>query len=142
MTPAERDQPEDHRRLPPGPDRAGVGTRQVSDVNQLVDRFFEARKMMESMARGRRACPGMPGMPGMGGKRARRPSSRRRRSGRSAAPGNPAKRAAQERASRRPAKPGQPADGAAAFGFGTPAGKDAADLPSSFELPKELKDLL
>ena len=45
MTPAERARPEDHRRLPAGPDRPGPG-RSVSDVNPLVDRFFEARKMM------------------------------------------------------------------------------------------------
>ena len=42
------------------------------NVNQLVDRFFEARKMMESMARGggMPGMPGMPGLPGAGGKRA------------------------------------------------------------------------
>ena len=41
----------------------GAGV-QVSDVNKLVTRFVEARKMMESMAGG--GMPGMPGMPGMG----------------------------------------------------------------------------
>lgn len=39
----------------------GAGV-QVSEVNKLVNRFVEARKMMESMAGG-----GFPGMPGMGG---------------------------------------------------------------------------
>ena len=38
---------------------AGAGVT-VAEVNSLVDRFFEARKMMKSMA------GGMPGMPGMG----------------------------------------------------------------------------
>ncbi|MPZ97150.1 MAG: signal recognition particle protein, partial [Propionibacteriales bacterium] len=38
----------------------------VSEVNSLVDRFFEARKMMQSMAKGG-GMPGMPGMPGVPG---------------------------------------------------------------------------
>ena len=67
MTPAERANPkmiDGSRRL-----RIAKGSgRQVSDVNQLVDRFFEARKMMMQMARGG-GMPGMPGMPGMGGGR-------------------------------------------------------------------------
>ena len=70
MTPAERANP----KLIDGSRRARIAKgsgRQVSDVNQLVDRFFEARKMMQSMARGG-GMPGMPGMPGMaGGKRAK-----------------------------------------------------------------------
>ena len=44
---------------------AGSGT-QVSDVNQLVNRFLEARKMMSQMAKGG-GIPGMPGMPGLPG---------------------------------------------------------------------------
>jgi signal recognition particle subunit SRP54 len=57
MTPAERADPKminGSRRL-----RIANGSGvQVNDVNQLVDRFFEARKMMKSMAGGM----GMPGM--------------------------------------------------------------------------------
>ncbi len=56
MTPAERDNP----KMIDGSRRARIAKgsgRQVSDVNQLVDRFFEARKMMQSMAKG----GGMPG---------------------------------------------------------------------------------
>ncbi|MFY9913896.1 MAG: signal recognition particle protein, partial [Nocardioidaceae bacterium] len=67
MTPAERDNP----KMIDGSRRARIAKgagRSVSDVNQLVDRFFEARKMMMSMAGGG-GVPGMPGMPGMGGKR-------------------------------------------------------------------------
>lgn len=46
---------------------AGAGV-QVSDVNQLVNRFIEARKMMEQLATGNMPA-GMPGMPpGMGPK--------------------------------------------------------------------------
>ena len=56
--------------------------------------------------------------------------------------GNPAKRAAQERLSPAAGKSGQSANGAAAFGFGPSTGQDTADVPASFELPKELKDLL
>src|SRR3546814_8025991 len=62
MTPGERENPkmiDGSRRLRIS---KGSGT-QVSDVNTLVDRFFEARKMMQQMARG----GGLPGMPGMGG---------------------------------------------------------------------------
>jgi signal recognition particle subunit SRP54 len=93
MTPAERDNPKiinASRRLRIA-NGSGVS---VSDVNQLVDRFFEARKMMASMSRqmgfggnrggkgkkgkkgkkggrgptppkSRGGFPGMPGMPGM-----------------------------------------------------------------------------
>src|SRR4029078_2434073 len=71
MTPAERGNP----KLIDGSRRARIAqgaARQVSDVNGLVDRFFEARKMMQSLAKGG-GMPGLPGMPGMasGGKRGR-----------------------------------------------------------------------
>ena len=56
LTPAERDDPKiinASRRL-----RIANGSGvKVSDVNQLVDRFFEARKMMAAMA-GRMGMPG------------------------------------------------------------------------------------
>ncbi|MEK8225072.1 hypothetical protein NKG05_01340 [Oerskovia sp. M15] len=47
---------------------SGVTT---SDVNQLLERFAGAQKMMRQMSRGG-GMPGMPGMgnlPGMGGKK-------------------------------------------------------------------------
>ena len=56
MTPAERAEPEDHQRLPAAAHRPGSGST-VAQVNALVDRFFEARKMMSSMA-GRFGLPG------------------------------------------------------------------------------------
>ena len=66
MTPAERDDVA----ILNGSRRAriakGAGV-QVSEVNKLVNRFVEARKMMESLAGG--GMPGMPGMPGMGGRK-------------------------------------------------------------------------
>jgi signal recognition particle subunit SRP54 len=114
----------------------------VSDVNQLVDRFFEARKMMMQMASGKGVpggMPGMPGLPGMGGKRSKqRQSASQGRKKRGS--GNPAKRAAQERAA---AASGSPTpDGAAAFGFGKEQATTPGQLPEDFELPKELRDLL
>jgi len=98
--------------------------------------------MMEAMARGGMpGMPGMPGLPGMGGKRGRaRQQAPQKRAKRGS--GNPAKRAAQEHAAATSGAPAPASDGAAAFGFGPPGGKDAADLPSGFELPKELRDLL
>src|SRR5690606_7076154 len=97
MTPAERANP----KMIDGSRRAriakGSGTK-VNDVNQLVDRFFEARKMMQQMAKGGGVpgmpnMPGMPGMPGMGGggKKARQQPKK----GKKRVPGNPAKAAAQ-----------------------------------------------
>ncbi|WP_019145346.1 signal recognition particle protein [Aeromicrobium massiliense] len=135
MTPAERDNPkliDGSRRLRIS---KGSGT-QVKDVNELVDRFYEARKMMQAMAKGG-GMPGMPGMPGAGmpgmpGKRAgakQKPQNKGKKGKRVS--GNPAKRAAASQG-----KPEQKPDGAAAFGFGAQPGAE------DFELPKELKDLL
>ena len=91
MTPAERDDVgilngSRRARIAKG---AGV---QVSDVNNLVKRFVEARKMMEQMAGG-----GMPGMPGMGGggRAARKQKSKSKKSGRKSS-GSSAKRKQQE----------------------------------------------
>ena len=96
MTPVERANP----KIIDGSRRAriakGSGVH-VSDVNQLVDRFFEARKMMQQMARGGGipACPGRPAWAWASAPRAARPRSRRRARA-SAVSGNPAKRAQQE----------------------------------------------
>ena len=104
MTPAER---EDVSILN-GSRRAriakGAGV-EVSAVNQLVTRFVEARKMMESMAGGMGGrgmaggMPGMPGMPGMGGGRPRpqAKAQKKKSKNRKGVSGNPAKRAQQER---------------------------------------------
>ena len=105
MTPAERDNP----KIIDGSRRAriarGAGV-QVSDVNGLVNRFFEARKMMSSLAGGK--MPGIPGMPGMnggGGAPRGRPARQKKKGGRGVS-GNPAKRNAPQSA---PASPGAPA---------------------------------
>ncbi len=97
MTPAERDNP----KIIDGSRRAriakGSGT-QVSDVNGLVNRFFDARKMMTQMASGK--MPGMPAMPGVPA--ARRPvKGAKKKQGRGVS-GNPAKRNA---AASEPARP-------------------------------------
>jgi signal recognition particle subunit SRP54 len=128
MTPAERDNP----KLIDGSRRAriakGSGT-QVSDVNNLVDRFFEARKMMTAMASGK--MPGMPGLPGMGGGPKRQQPKGKKKNARGVS-GNPAKRNAPQHT--------QPAvDPAAAFG--SPQTMDPAELQKAlgdFQLPPEL----
>ncbi len=102
MTPAERANP----KLIDGSRRARIARgsgRQVSDVNGLVDRFFEARKMMLSFAKGG-GMPGMPGMPGMagGGKRGKAKQAAKSKQGKGRrVSGNPAKAAAAARAAQR-----------------------------------------
>jgi signal recognition particle subunit SRP54 len=132
MTPLERERPKliDGSRRTRIARGSGVG---VSEVNNLVDRFFEARKVMQQMAKGggMPGIPGMPGMPGMPGKRASaRQAAKKRRSKRGS--GNPAKRAQQASAAR-----AETVDPGAGFGLG--ADVDSAD---DFELPAELRDLM
>ncbi|MCH9815600.1 MAG: signal recognition particle protein [Actinomycetia bacterium] len=123
MTPAERADPKILNGSRRSRIAGGAGV-EVQNVNQLVDRFAEAQKMMKSMRQGKGGgLPGMPNMPGLGGskksrgKAAKGSKSRKRRSG------NPAKRAQQELASANKAQ------------------SDGADL-DSLELPAEFKDLL
>jgi signal recognition particle subunit SRP54 len=128
MTPMERANP----KAIDGSRRARIAKgsgRTVADVNQLVDRFFEARKMMQQMARG--GMPGLPGMPGMGlGKKAKGRQAAQQKKGKGARrSGNPAK-AAQE--AQRAASQEKSAAGSA---FGLPA-----DLPEDFD-PSQLPDL-
>ena len=131
MTQAERDDP----KLINGSRRAriakGSGVH-VSEVSSLVERFFEARKMMSAMAGGK-GIPGMPGMPGTGGGGARKGKQQKQAKGKKQS-GNPLKRAAEQKAALE-RKAAGPQEGAA-FGPG------AAKLPENFELPKEFKDLL
>ncbi len=134
MTPGERDNP----KIIDGSRRARIAKgagRSVSDVNQLVDRFFEARKTMLAMASGggMGGMPGLGGLPGAGKKSKQRQQTARKKRG----SGNPAKRAAQQRGAAAGAEKSD--NGAAAFGFGK---ESSAELPEDFELPKELRDLL
>jgi signal recognition particle subunit SRP54 len=138
MTPAERANP----KIIDGSRRARIARgsgRQVSDVNSLVDRFFEARKMMQSFAKG--GMPGLPGMPGMasGGKRGRAKQAARNKpaKGRRVS-GNPAKAAAQAKAAeeKTTAAKGNP--------FGNPDGEeiDYEKAAAALELPKDFSKYL
>ncbi|MFC2359916.1 MAG: signal recognition particle protein [Actinomyces dentalis] len=111
----------------------GSGTT-VQAVNELVNRFEAAKKMMEAMASGGFGeggpMPGMGSLPGTG-KRARArqaPKGKRGRGGRKGRSGNPAKaaRQAKEAAARHSAETSAPAGASgrgAAFGLG---GQDAS----------------
>ena len=111
----------------------GSGTT-VQAVNELVNRFEAAKKMMEAMASGGFGeggpMPGMGSLPGTG-KRAKArqaPKGKRGRGGRKGRSGNPAKaaRQAKEAAARRSAETSAPAGApgrGAAFGLG---GQDAS----------------
>ncbi len=139
MTPAERDNP----KIIDGSRRARIAKgsgRQVSDVNQLVDRFFEARKMMEQMARGggMPGMPGMPGLPGAGGsKRAGAKQQAKKGKGKRGS-GNPAKAAQQAAAQKAAAaeKAGNP--------FGNPDGAevDYEKAAEQLNLPKDFSQFL
>lgn len=115
MTPIERENPKllnGSRRL-----RIAKGSGMtVTDVNQLVNRFEQAAKMMRTVAKG-----GNPQVPGMGpipGGRAKAKNQSAKKSSRS---GNPAKRAA-ENAAVTQNKPG------GAFGFGGQPEPSEADM--------------
>ena len=111
----------------------------VTEVNQLLERFGQAQKMMKSMARGGGGgLPGMPGIPGAGKRGKQAPQRRKSKSG------NPAKRAAEERAAAEKAASGRAASAANAFGApgangaqgedADPlAGFDPSNLPKGFE---------
>ncbi len=140
MTPTERANP----KMIDGSRRSRIAKgagRTVADVNQLVDRFFEARKMMQQMARGG-GMPGMPGSPGMAlGKRAKARQAPQAKKGKGKrVSGNPAKRAQQD--AEQPETP-------AANPFGLPNGSPnglpngAQDLsPEDFQLPAGLDQYL
>ena len=95
MTPAERNDP----KLLNGSRRARIAKgsgRQVSEVNNLVDRFARAQKMMKQMRAGAggKGSPSIPGMPaGMGLPAPARQKVAPKKKSKS---GNPAKRAAEE----------------------------------------------
>jgi signal recognition particle subunit SRP54 len=91
MTPAERRDP----KILNGSRRARIAKgsgRQVSEVNNLVDRFGQAQKAMK-IARNGGSIPGMPAMPAMPGMPAPKQQIVHKKKSKS---GNPAKRAAEE----------------------------------------------
>jgi signal recognition particle subunit SRP54 len=135
MTPGERDNPKiiDGSRRSRIARGSGVA---VSEVNNLVDRFFEARKMMMSMAKGggMPGMPGAPGMPGMGKRAKAKQAPKKGKAKRGS--GNPAKRAQQQAASTQRAQ--EKDNSGAAFGFGG----DQPAANEDFELPKDLRDIM
>lgn len=139
MTPAERNNP----KIIDGSRRARIAKgsgRTVSDVNGLVDRFFEARKMMMQMARGG-GMPGMPGMPGMGGsgggKRVSAKQKAKQTKGKGARKsGNPAKAAQEAAAAAAKAAEAKPNP----FGIGQDIDYEAA--AENLQLPKDFSKFL
>lgn len=131
MTPGERAEPT----IINGSRRARIAKGSgvdVSAVKSLVERFFEARKMMSRMAQGG-GMPGMPGMPGSGGGPGRQKKKQKQAKGKRKS-GNPMKRKAEEEAAaarrEQGAQEGSP--------FGLPGGQPGKD----FELPDEFKKFM
>ncbi len=136
MTPGERANP----KLIDGSRRARIAKgsgRQVSDVNQLVDRFFEARKMMMQLAKGG-GMPGMPGMPGMGGGKRPKAKQQPKKGKGKRVSGNPAKAAAQKQADKEKAAAG------AANPFGDPGNEpvDYEKAAAALDLPQDFSKYL
>ncbi|WP_159500066.1 signal recognition particle protein [Microbacterium sp. 18062] len=124
MTPGERRNPKvlnGSRRL-----RIAKGSGMtVTDVNQLVQRFEQAAKMMKTVARG--GVPNVPGMGSMGrpGASSKRSKQQKAKGSRS---GNPARRAA-ENAGAASAEPAAPTGSGFGLGGGkTPSAADLAEL--------------
>ncbi|MFE9398949.1 signal recognition particle protein [Streptomyces flavidovirens] len=131
MTPAERQDPT----IINGSRRARVAKGsgvEVSAVKNLVERFFEARKMMSKMAQGG-GMPGMPGIPGMGGGPGRQKKQQKQAKGKRKS-GNPMKRKLEEQAAAERREQAAQSGGA----LGLPAGQGAKD----FELPDEFKKFM
>ena len=133
MTPGERADPH----IINGSRRAriarGSGV-EVSAVKNLVERFFEARKMMSRMAQGG-GMPGMPGIPGMGGGPGKQRKQQKQAKGRRQS-GNPMKRKAEaEAAAARREQQQNAGSGQEGGPFDLPGGKD-------FELPDEFKKFM
>ena len=135
MTPAERANP----KIIDGSRRARIAKgsgRTVNDVNTLVDRFFEARKMMMQMMKGG-GMPGMPGMPGMGGVGGgkRKPQPKKAKARRVS--GNPAK-AAQEAAAEKEKAAASPSNP-----FGLPTEDvDYEKAAANLNLPQDFSKFL
>ena len=114
----------------------GAGV-EVADVNSLVNRFVEARKLMASMAGMMGGGPGG-AMPGGRAKGRPAPQARTRRKGAKGVSGNPAKRNAPQAAVTQAA-----ADASAAFGVsGTPTEAEMQEAMQNFQLPPELQRML
>lgn len=134
MTPAERRNPKllnGSRRL-----RIAKGSGMtVTDVNQLVQRFEQAAKMMKTVARG--GVPQVPGMgpiPGAGGYGGgKRQAAKAKKKSSGSRSGNPAKRAAENAAIASGATPAAQG-GASGSGFGLGGGAKGDGAPSEEDL--------
>jgi signal recognition particle subunit SRP54 len=93
----------------------------VTDVNQLVQRFDQAAKMMKTVARG--GVPNIPGMGPVGGKPGASSKRGKQQKAKGSRSGNPAKRAAENAGITASA----PATGSG-FGLGGQAAPSEADL--------------
>ncbi|MEI5583101.1 MULTISPECIES: signal recognition particle protein [unclassified Agromyces] len=136
MTPAERRNPKllnGSRRL-----RIAKGSGMtVTDVNQLVQRFEQAAKMMKTVARGGvPQVPGMGSIPGAGGYGGgKRQAAKGKKKSSGSRSGNPAKRAAENAAIASGVTPaGQGAAAGSGFGLGGAGGAEAKGAPSEEEL--------
>jgi signal recognition particle subunit SRP54 len=123
MTPAERTEPKILNASRKARVAKGSGVT-VQAVNQLLDRFEEARKMIKSI-------PGMPGMGGGGARAARRAQKKGKQGKGASRKGNPAARAAAAKASPNAGERGVSADNP----FGLPAGADGMPDLSQLQLP-------
>ena len=139
MTPAERDDVS----ILNGSRRAriakGAGVT-VKEVNDLVNRFVEARKMMQSMTGAMGAQLGLPGARGKGKQPARKKQKRN-------VSGNPAKRAAAEAAKGQPSEqPVTEPDHSAFLGDQTPndlfGRLPKAGPETPFDLPPQVQKML
>jgi len=116
----------------------GAGV-EVSEVNGLVNRFVEARKMMQQLGSGMMGgLPGgMPGMGGMGGfpsMRKPKPTAKKKKSG-SKVSGNPAKRAGVVETT-------APAPSGAAFGIPQASAEELEQAMKDFQLPSDITRML
>jgi signal recognition particle subunit SRP54 len=133
MTPGERANPKILNGSRKSRIAKGSGTTST-EVNQLLERFEQAKTMMKSMARGGGGPGGMGALPGSGkksrGRTAPPPQVRKSKSG------NPAKRAAEEAAARQRATEAAKASAGAAFGLGqgdAPVSAEDLNLPAGLE---------
>jgi signal recognition particle subunit SRP54 len=100
----------------------------VTDVNQLVNRFEQAAKMMKTVAKG-----GVPNIPGMGPMPGMRPGAKKQVAKKKGSKsGNPAKRAA-ENAALAAGAPVGGSGGGAGFGFGSKPAGDGGPSPEELE---------
>ena len=129
MTPFERTHPKQINGSRRARIAGGAGV-SVSEVNQLLERFGQAQKMMRQMRRGG-GMPGMPGMGGMpGGGGPKRGKQQPKKKGKS---GNPAKRAQQEKAAQDRASAAREKALGSAFGEQEEQDFSNLKLPKGFE---------